>query len=337
MWGSAGHSPETSVDLAGALVSWRPDRSSRKNVFEVCTVHGLQLLLQEENSTTAGVWYGAIRDAIARMPQGLDHLLAPERPAPREELRLTRTRSARFNGAVSGSQEDLSRDSSTIRDRLRRFFRARPPADALVSRGILKDESVFGGHLAALCEAEGSTVPRFVRECVSAIEAKPEYMKMDGVYRASGNLSQVQRLRCEVDQDNYQVLWDEEDVHVLTGALKLFFRELKEPLVPFELLPEALRAAGLPARAEQVSAFRSLVVDLPACNRDTLRAVLGHLSRVTELQDFNRMHAHNLAIVFGPTLMWPEQDSPDLALDLMKQNRVVEALLENMSAVFGAP
>ena len=60
------------------------------------------------------------------------------------------------------------------------------------------DEPVFGGHLAALCAIEGSTVPRFVVECVSAIEAKPEHMKMDGVYRASGNLSQMQRIRCEV-------------------------------------------------------------------------------------------------------------------------------------------
>ena len=57
---------------------------------------------------------------------------------------------------------------------------------------------MFGGHLAALCAIEGSTVPKFVLECVSAIEAKPEHMRMDGVYRASGNLSQVQRIRCEV-------------------------------------------------------------------------------------------------------------------------------------------
>ena len=60
------------------------------------------------------------------------------------------------------------------------------------------DEPVFGGHLAALCAIEGVTVPRFVTECIRAIELKPEHMRMDGLYRASGNLSQVQRIRCEV-------------------------------------------------------------------------------------------------------------------------------------------
>jgi len=55
---------------------------------------------------------------------------------------------------------------------------------------------------------------------------------------------------------------------------------------------------------------------------------------VTALHEQNRMHAHNMAIVFGPTLMWSERDTPDLALELMKQNRVVEALLELRTEVF---
>jgi hypothetical protein len=31
-------------------------------------------------------------------------------------------------------------------------------------------------------------------------------------------------------------------VHVLTGALKLFFRELKEPLIPFDAFQKAMDA-----------------------------------------------------------------------------------------------
>ena len=33
-----------------------------------------------------------------------------------------------------------------------------------------------------------------------------------------------------------------DDVHVLTGALKLFFRELKEPLILWECVDKLLRA-----------------------------------------------------------------------------------------------
>ena len=64
---------------------------------------------------------------------------------------------------------------------------------------------------------------------------RPEYLSTDGVYRQSGNLSVVQRLRLQIDQGNLAVLDSVDDVHVLTGALKLFFRELQEPLIPWEV------------------------------------------------------------------------------------------------------
>jgi hypothetical protein len=48
----------------------------------------------------------------------------------------------------------------------------------------------------------------------------------------------------QVDQNNLDTLDKEDDVHVLTGALKLFFRELKKPLIPFEHFSKALRASS---------------------------------------------------------------------------------------------
>jgi hypothetical protein len=41
-------------------------------------------------------------------------------------------------------------------------------------------------------------VPAFVKHCIAAIECKEENMKTDGLYRASGNLSQVQKIRLQV-------------------------------------------------------------------------------------------------------------------------------------------
>lgn len=69
-------------------------------------------------------------------------------------------------------------------------------------------------------------------------------MKTDGLYRASGNLSQIQKIRLQVDQYKLDVLAQEEDVHVLAGALKLFFRELKEPLIPSTFFKEAVNASS---------------------------------------------------------------------------------------------
>ena len=48
------------------------------------------------------------------------------------------------------------------------------------------------------------------------------------------------------------------------------------------------------------------------------------------------MQIPNLAIVFGPTLMWPPAHlvSVNLALDMMQQNIIVEALLNNVHNIF---
>ncbi|CAB0010954.1 unnamed protein product [Nesidiocoris tenuis] len=51
-------------------------------------------------------------------------------------------------------------------------------------------------------------------------------------------------------------------------------------------------------------------------------------------KDFNRMLVANLAIVFGPTLMWPEQESQNMASELMQQNMVIEALLLDFPQIF---
>lgn len=63
---------------------------------------------------------------------------------------------------------------------------------------------------------------------------------MDGIYRISGNLAEVQKVRFQVDhgKNNFKDF----DIHVLCGALKTFFRELEEPLIPFSLHQEFLNS-----------------------------------------------------------------------------------------------
>ena len=289
---------------------------------------------------------------------------------------------------------------SNIREKLRKFFLRRPTMDDLFRRGIIRNEPVFGSTLRDLFQAEclhqqhqgaphphpppspAEFVPAFVRRCVAEIERDVERLRTDGVYRQSGNLSHVQRIRLQVnefdsvmiftdlerlvfvqvDQGNWSVLESVEDVHVLTGALKLFFRELKEPLIPWECVSPLLAAAngdsGM-SKKQRSKRLRELVSGdrapcVPSVHRSTLAVLLRHLLRVTEEQRHNRMQIPNLAIVFGPTLMWPpsnaaaagasaassssgaaQQQQQNLALGMMQQNIIVEALLNNFDVIFG--
>jgi hypothetical protein len=180
-----------------------------------------------------------------------------------------------------------------------------------------------------------SDVPVFVQKCVGQIE-KGDLLKTDGVYRQSGNLSTIQKIRLQVDQGNLAILESVEDVHVLTGALKLFFRELKEPLIPWEIVGKLLLAANHQSKKQKIKQMKDCVASMPTSHRSTLAALLKHLVKVTQFKEKNRMQTPNLAIVFGPTLMWPPSHlvSVNLALDMMQQNIIVEALLNNVHNIF---
>ncbi|XP_026502061.1 rho GTPase-activating protein 15-like, partial [Terrapene carolina triunguis] len=129
--------------------------------------------------------------------------------------------------------------------------------------------------------------------------------------------------------------WD--DVHVVTGALKLFFRELPEPLVPFALFDAFVAAVKLPAYGERVQRLAELVQSLPPPNYATLRYILAHLRKVMEHADANRMTRQNIGIVFGPTLLRPEKELASMAVDMVHQNQAVELLLSEFQRIFPAP
>lgn len=57
---------------------------------------------------------------------------------------------------------------------------------------------MFGRKLEEVCPPTSPRVPDFVMACVKEIESNDENMCTDGLYRASGNLSQVQKIRLEV-------------------------------------------------------------------------------------------------------------------------------------------
>lgn len=147
-------------------------------------------------------------------------------------------------GGYTNSNANLNPDikKKKIRERLLNFLKKRPPVESLREKGIIKDENVFGSTLNLICLKEATKIPRFVHECIQAIESND--ITADGIYRACGNISTVQKLRYEINQDNYGGLWKEPDVHVLTGLLKMFFRDLKEPLFPFDRFESLIKLIG---------------------------------------------------------------------------------------------
>ncbi|XP_062979110.1 rho GTPase-activating protein 9 isoform X2 [Elgaria multicarinata webbii] len=361
-WTPSGSRPESSVDLRGARIDWARDLSSKRNVIHFRTVTGNEYLLQSDSEAVSQDWYQAIKGVIRRLDE--------ENPLDEPRLYpLCRSNSADLVDLSADEEEEpglpkgetqaapASPDRAykkRVKSKLRRFIVKRPPLRSLQEKGLIRDQ-VFGCRLEALCQREGGTVPRFVQQCVEAVEQRG--LDVDGIYRVSGNLAIIQKLRFIVDReraitsDGRYVFpeqrcqeeklqlsdpqWD--DVHVLTGALKLFFRELPEPLVPYSLFDDFITSVKLPDSKERVSKLVGLIQSLPQPNRDTLHYILVHLRKVMEHSGVNRMTTQNIGIVFGPTLLRHERDVASLVEGMVYQNQVVELLLNEFPSIFVAP
>ncbi|XP_047188918.1 rho GTPase-activating protein 15 isoform X2 [Scophthalmus maximus] len=337
-WKPGNSRPESSVDLRGAQLHWANQLSSKKNVFKLRTVTGNEFLLQSETDSLIKEWYNTIQNVIDRL----------DRENPLDNVLLYSLRRA---GSVemldhSGDEDDrrttLPRSSSNlenterkrVKTRLKKLILKRPPLQALQEKGLIKDQ-VFGCRLDMLCEREKSTVPRFVRLCTEAVERKG--LDTDGIYRVSGNLAVIQKLRFLVNHEEKLNLDASEwqDIHVITGALKLFFRELPEPLVPFGFFTDIVETVKMSDYMDKVDRLKCLVLNMPPPNHDTLLFMCRHLKRVLEHSDINRMTTQNIGIVFGPTLMRPERDNGNMAVNMVYQNQAVELILSEFDHIFG--
>uniref|UniRef100_A0A7M4DWN6 Rho GTPase activating protein 27 n=1 Tax=Crocodylus porosus TaxID=8502 RepID=A0A7M4DWN6_CROPO len=323
--------PEHTVCLLGATISWATkEKSSKKHVLELKTRDGSEFLIQHDSEAIIAPWQKAISETISQLSTDSSLEDADEIAADyATKERLGSNEEKRTPAATTSSESD----SNKVRNKLLKFLQRRPTLQSLRERGYIKDQ-VFGCSLQVLCERERSMVPKFVHQCIQTVENRG--LDIDGLYRVSGNLATIQKLRYKVDHDEHLDLDDGrwEDVHVITGALKLFFRELPEPLFPFSHFDKFITAIKMYDPTKRIKCVRDLVYSLPPPNHDTMKALFRHLGRVIDHKEENRMSVQGIAIVFGPTLLRPENEEGNMAMHMVFQNQIVEYILNQYSYIF---
>uniref|UniRef100_A0A8D0B0V6 Rho GTPase-activating protein 10 n=1 Tax=Salvator merianae TaxID=96440 RepID=A0A8D0B0V6_SALMN len=176
-----------------------------------------------------------------------------------------------------------------------------------------------------------------IRKCISAVELRG--INDQGLYRVVGVSSKVQRLLnllmdtkiCnEIDLEN-STEWE---VKTITSAMKQFLRSLPEPLMTYELHGEFIVPAKSGSPESRVNAVHFLVHKLPEKNKEMLDILVKHLANVSKHAKKNLMTVANLGVVFGPTLMRPQEETVAALMDLKFQNIVVEILIENHDKIF---
>uniref|UniRef100_A0A8D0L3X1 Rho GTPase activating protein 33 n=1 Tax=Sphenodon punctatus TaxID=8508 RepID=A0A8D0L3X1_SPHPU len=179
---------------------------------------------------------------------------------------------------------------------LRTFMKSRPSKQRLKQRGILR-ERVFGCDLGehlmnSGCDGELSQAPPAPAHLLSA-HREHEF--------------DSERVP-ELTKDVYL-----QDIHCVSSLCKLYFRELPNPLLTYQLYDKFAEAMSVSGEEERQVRVHDVIQQLPPPHYRTLEFLMRHLARVAMHSQDTSMHIRNLAIVWAPNLlrsMGPQAHGP---------------------------
>eukprot|EP01087_Luapelamoeba_hula_P016378 TRINITY_DN5034_c0_g1_i1.p1 TRINITY_DN5034_c0_g1~~TRINITY_DN5034_c0_g1_i1.p1 ORF type:complete len:441 (+),score=80.62 TRINITY_DN5034_c0_g1_i1:28-1323(+) len=175
------------------------------------------------------------------------------------------------------------------------------------SGGVGAHHPPFGGTLLdALIDKKGEkhTIPPFLEASFVYIEERA--LNTEGLFREPGSKTDMQDLVAKINAHRPVQISDVKNPHTVAGLIKSYFRELKEPLIPFRLYEPILRtvtkAPGGGMRLD-TRQLRTLLSSMPTENSVVMKRLLGFLKCISQHSDANKMTAANLGMFFGPALL----------------------------------
>ncbi|XP_077353583.1 rho GTPase-activating protein 24 isoform X1 [Festucalex cinctus] len=152
--------------------------------------------------------------------------------------------------------------------------------------------------------------PMLVEQCADFIRQRG--LREEGLFRLPGQANLVKELQEAFDCGEKPLFDCNTDVHTVASLLKLYLRELPEPVVPFHKYDDFLACAKLLGVEDDtgMKELRKLVEGLPPVNYNLLKYICRFLDEVQSYSGVNKMSVQNLATVFGPNILWPKFKDP---------------------------
>ncbi|KAM8800932.1 rho GTPase-activating protein 24 isoform 3-T5 [Rhynchonycteris naso] len=169
--------------------------------------------------------------------------------------------------------------------------------------------------------------PVLVEQCVDFIRQRG--LKEEGLFRLPGQANLVKELQDAFDCGEKPSFDSNTDVHTVASLLKLYLRELPEPVIPYAKYEDFLSCAKLLSKEEEagVKELAKQVKSLPVVNYNLLKYICRFLDEVQSYSGVNKMSVQNLATVFGPNILRPKVEDP---LTIMEGTVVVQQLMSMM-------
>ncbi|KAJ3569619.1 hypothetical protein NP233_g4926 [Leucocoprinus birnbaumii] len=188
--------------------------------------------------------------------------------------------------------------------------RGKPPTPAEIETAsdAAFNPSTFGESLDAIIRLQERNYPHkkvpiilpFLADGILALGG----LRSEGIFRVPGDGDSVSELKLRIDR-GYYTLDNVDDPFVLASLMKLWLRELCDPLIPDEMYNECIMNSNNPDSCIRI------VERLPTINRRVVLFLISFLQLFLEekTQNITKMTPANLALVMAPNLLRCSSDS----------------------------
>ncbi|KAI8368894.1 Rho GTPase activation protein [Choanephora cucurbitarum] len=279
-----------------------------------------QRYIHQPNSTNSQQFFAKlVRDTRSKVEQKTSEINA----TVQEKLPEWKQRGAIYSSKAKETSIEWSRRGKEAVDR---WKKEKSEEQVISSRFSHQqnENAVFGMPLevaVALTRIDSDDmIPAIFRRCIEYLNDVGIFEV--GIYRIPGSTTTVNKLRLVFnDGSDMDFFKTRPDPHAVSTLLKMYLRELPEPIVPTELvneytkliqslvsedkksLEDTLNSDTLPPISSEVlAAVRSITSRLPVHSFCLLQLLCRHLKQVADHASENRMSISNLAVIFLPTL-----------------------------------
>ena len=139
-------------------------------------------------------------------------------------------------------------------------------------------------------------IPPIMNICMDFL-SKPDNLETEGIFRKSGNASQIKELMAKINNGE-RIVFSQGDVHIAAVILKTFLKELEEPLLTFKLYENIISIESVP-KDDRLVIIKSILEQLPPQNYVVLQHLVEFLSLVSILHHFQSKRTKNLQNFFN--------------------------------------
>ncbi|XP_023408485.1 rho GTPase-activating protein 25 isoform X5 [Loxodonta africana] len=186
-------------------------------------------------------------------------------------------------------------------------------------------EQKFGPHL----------VPILVEKCAEFI--REHGLNEEGIFRLPGQDNLVKQLRDAFDAGERPSFDRDTDVHTVASLLKLYLRDLPEPVVPWSQY-EGFLLCGQLMNADEAKAQQEMMKQLsilPRENYNLLSYICRFLHEIQLNCAVNKMSVDNLATVIGVNLIRSKVEDPAVIMRGTPQiQRVMTMMIRDHEVLF---